>query len=72
MQRLDYIDQMKGLAILSVVLGHIYLPYTVEGATHPICKYYLLLSYVIFFLSKWIYQSENECNKYKRMDELYM
>lgn len=51
---------MKGLAILSVVLGHIYLPYTVEGATHPIASiiYSFHMSF-FFFLSGFVNQKTN-------------
>lgn len=60
MQRLDYIDQMKGLAILSVVIGHIYLPHTIEGAMHPIASmiYSCHMSF-FFFLSGYINQKVN-------------
>ena len=34
-QRLDYVDEMKGLAILLVGLGHLFLPHTSEGQLHP-------------------------------------
>lgn len=34
MIRFDYIDKLRGFAILLVVIGHIYLPYTKEGRHH--------------------------------------
>lgn len=38
MQRLDYIDRMKGFALLLVTMGHIYIPNTVEGMTPPFAR----------------------------------
>lgn len=72
MQRLDYIDRMKGLAILSVVLGHIYLPYTTEGAMHPIAKiiYSFHMSF-FFFLSGFINQKTNAISTKGWMNYIY-
>ena len=45
-QRLDYIDEMKGLAILLVVLGHLFLPHTSEGHLHPFATMIYYNSYI--------------------------
>lgn len=60
MQRLDYIDQMKGLAILSVVVGHIYLPHTDDGIFNPIASmiYSCHMSF-FFFLSGFVNNISN-------------
>ena len=59
-QRLDYIDEMKGLAILLVVLGHLFLPYTSEGQLHPWATiiYSFHMSF-FFFLSGYINEKVN-------------
>ena len=66
--RLDYIDEMKGLAILSVVIGHIYLPHTIEGSMHPIASiiYSFHMSF-FFFLSGYVNNKVNaiEAKGYK-------
>lgn len=36
--RIDYIDEMKGFAILLVTMGHVYLPYTQESYNHPVAQ----------------------------------
>ena len=38
MTRFDYIDKLRGFAILLVVIGHIYLPYTREASNHPVAQ----------------------------------
>lgn len=35
MIRFDYVNKLRVFAILLVVIGHIYLPYTKEGRHHP-------------------------------------
>lgn len=59
-QRLDYIDEMKGFAILLVVICHIYLPYSIEGAMHPIASmiYSFHMSF-FFFLSGYVNNKVN-------------
>ena len=59
-QRLDYIDEMKGLAILLVVLGHLFLPHTSEGHLHPFATmiYSFHMSF-FFFLSGYINEKVN-------------
>lgn len=52
MQRLDYIDRMKGFALLLVTMGHIYMSNTTEGAMNPVCQ--MIYSFhmpFFFFLS---------------------
>lgn len=57
-QRLDYIDEMKGFAILLVTMGHVYLPYTQESHNHPIaqmiCSFHMAFFYFLsgFMLAK--------------------
>lgn len=66
--RLDYIDEMKGLAILSVVVGHIYLPHTVEGSMHPVASMiYSFHMAFFFFLSGYVNNKVNtiEAKGYK-------
>lgn len=53
--RLDYIDKLRGFAILLVVLGHLYLPYTKEGALHPVAE--MIYSFhmpLFFFISGYL------------------
>lgn len=53
--RLDYIDEMKGFAILLVTMGHIYLPYTQESHNHPIAQMiYSFHMAFFYFLSGFI------------------
>lgn len=54
-ERLNYIDEMKGFAILLVTMGHIYLNNTIEGQNHPIAQiiYSFHMSF-FFFLSGFI------------------
>lgn len=57
MVRLTYIDAMRGLAILLVVLGHIYIPYTSESNMHPVnCMIYSFHMSFFFFISGYINQ----------------
>ena len=35
-ERVDYLDELRGFAILLVVLGHIYLPFTQLGSLYPV------------------------------------
>lgn len=59
-QRLDYVDEMKGLAILLVGLGHLFLPHTSEGQLHPCATiiYSFHMSF-FFFLSGYINEKTN-------------
>ena len=52
-KRLDYIDKLRGFAILLVVIGHLYLPYTVQGNSHPVAEM-IYFSYAFIFLYKWL------------------
>lgn len=54
-QRLNYIDEMKGFAILLVVLGHLFLPHTKEGSLFPTASiiYSFHMSF-FFFLSGYV------------------
>lgn len=59
-KRLDYIDEMKGLAILLVTLGHLFIPYTKDGQLYPISAmiYSFHMSF-FFFLSGYINEKVN-------------
>lgn len=61
--RLTFIDEMRGIAILTVVIGHIYLPHTSEGIMHPIASiiYSFHMSF-FFFISGYINQKTNKIN----------
>ena len=63
-QRLDYIDEMKGLAILLVVLGHLFMPHTQEGQLHSCATiiYSFHMSF-FFFLSGYINEKVNGIEK---------
>lgn len=53
--RLDYIDKLRGFAIFLVVLGHIYLPHTVQGGLHPIAEMiYSFHMQLFFFISGYL------------------
>ena len=54
-QRLDYIDVMKGFAILLVTMGHVFLQYTEESQSHPVAQmiYSCHMSF-FFFLSGFL------------------
>lgn len=60
-QRLGYIDEMKGFAILLVVLGHLFLPYTQDGQLYPISSmiYSFHMSF-FFFLSGYVNEKVNK------------
>lgn len=49
MQRLEYIDRMKGFALLLVTMGHIYIPNTVEGAMNPVSQMIYSFHMAFFF-----------------------
>lgn len=54
-KRLDYIDKLRGFAILLVVMGHLYLPYTVQGNSHPVAE--MIYSFhmpLFFFISGYL------------------
>lgn len=61
--RLTFIDEMRGIAILTVVIDHIYLPHTSEGIMHPIASiiYSFHMSF-FFFISGYINQKTNKIN----------
>ena len=47
--RLDYIDNMRGFAILLVTMGHLFLPHTVEGISYPIAQMIYSFHMAFFF-----------------------
>lgn len=54
-KRLDYIDKLRGFAILMVVMGHLYLPYTKDGSSHPVAE--MIYSFhmpLFFFISGYL------------------
>lgn len=54
-KRLDYIDKLRGFAILLVVMGHLYLPYTTQGNSHPVAE--MIYSFhmpLFFFISGYL------------------
>jgi len=54
-KRLGYIDKLRGFAILLVVLGQLYLPYTNEGNSHPVAE--MIYSFhmpLFFFISGYL------------------
>lgn len=54
-KRLDYIDKLRGFAILLVVMGHLYLPYTAQGNSHPVAE--MIYSFhmpLFFFISGYL------------------
>lgn len=54
-KRLDYIDRMRGFAILLVVMGHLFLPHTVEGQGYPVAQMiYSFHMAFFFFLSGYM------------------
>ena len=69
-ERLDYIDRLRGFAILLVVLGHIYMVYTQEGGNHPIVQ--MIYSFhmpLFFFISGFLCEithkiGENGCCRF--------
>lgn len=48
-KRLDYIDKLRGFAILLVVMGHLYLPYTTQGNSHPVAEMIYSFHMPLFF-----------------------
>lgn len=62
--RLDYVDEMKGFAIILVTLGHLFLPYTKEGQLYPISTmiYSFHMSF-FFFLSGYINEKVNRISQ---------
>lgn len=58
--RYDYVDEMKGLAILLVVLGHLFLPHTKDGTLNACATiiYSFHMSF-FFFLSGYINEKTN-------------
>ena len=64
MTRFDYIDKLRGFAILLVVIGHIYLPYTREASNHPVAQ--MIYSFhmpLFFFISGFLCEFTHKIEK---------
>lgn len=60
-KRLDYLDELRGLAILLVVLGHLYLPFTELGQRHPVAQaIYSFHMALFFFISGYLCEMTNK------------
>ena len=63
-KRLDYIDKLRGFAIILVVLGHLYLPNTKEGNLHPMAE--MIYSFhmpLFFFISGYLCEVTHKIDK---------
>lgn len=60
-QHLPYVDEMKGFAILLVVMGHYFIPHTIERTNFPINTiiYSFHMSF-FFFLSGYLLELTND------------
>lgn len=64
-ERVDYLDELRGFAILLVVLGHIYLPFTQLGSLYPVAEaIYSFHMPLFFFISGYL------CEQTNRLDVL--
>lgn len=62
-KRFDYLDELRGFAVLLVVLGHLYLPYTTEGSLHPVARaIYSFHMPLFFFISGYLCELTNRIN----------
>lgn len=58
--RVDYLDELRGFAILLVVLGHIYLPFTESGSSNPVAEaIYSFHMPLFFFISGFLCEQTN-------------
>ena len=70
MERVNWVDNAKGIGILLVILGH--LPWVTKGMHHYIYSFHMPLFFVIagFFLTSSIEQMNIRTFLYKRMRSL--
>ena len=61
MQRLEWIDRMRGLAILSVVVQHLTYSFSNEFVYHKIIEisnmglFFFISGYLMVITCKWVY-----------------
>lgn len=59
-ERIDYLDELRGFAILLFVLGHIYLPFTQLGTLYPVAEaIYSFHMPLFFFISGYLCEMTN-------------